>query len=219
MTNTSQSIAKLIHDLQEGDDVIRSQAAFALGMLGEPAVHPLTQLLNHPNSDVRMRVAWALGVIGADALPLLLELTESSDLTLRVEAIRVLGVVGEARALNQLMIALTDSDEQVAARAARALGKISDPRAYHPLMTALRHPSADVRYEACRALADLHIADSAVALLELAEQDTTQTSWGVSVSETARWAANEAKNTTKPSREEEFARVSSLLRQQKQSEG
>lgn len=213
MGYTSEAITRLVDDLQGEDEFARSQAAFALGMLGEPAVKPLAQLLRHPNSDVRMRASWALGVIGMAALPTLLELAEGPDQALRIEAIRVLGVVGEARALNEILIALTDANPHVAARAARALGKIGDPRAYHPLVTALHHPEADVRYEACRALADLHIPEAATALLELAERDTEQTSWGASVAATAQRAAAEASSAVRTSRDEEFERISKLLQQ------
>lgn len=213
MEHTSEAITRLIDDLQSDDEFARSQAAFALGVLGEPAVKPLVRLLSAPVSDVRMRAAWALGVIGAPAVPDLLALAEGHDQALRIEAIRVLGVVGEARALNQLMVALTDNETHVASRAARALGKIGDPRAFHSLVTALHHRNSDVRYEACRALADLHLIEAVEPLMEVVSDDTTQTSWGASVADIARRAAEEVTASSHGPRDEEFARVSRLLQQ------
>ena len=216
MNATPDVIAALITDLCGSDESLRTQASFALGVLGEPAVAPLTLLLESPNSEIRKRVAWVLGVIGAPALPTLLALAEGTDQTLRIEALRVLGVVGEARALNQLLVGLTDTDPRVAARAARALGKIGDPRAYHPLVTALQHPASDVRYEACRALVDLHVLDAVPVLHAMAATDATKTTWGAPVADAAQRAADElASSAAVPDHDEQFARVSAILRQQR----
>ncbi|NTU82535.1 MAG: HEAT repeat domain-containing protein [Chloroflexales bacterium] len=215
MDTTPDAITALIADLCGSDESLRTQASFALGVLGEPAVGPLTQLLESPTSEVRKRAAWVLGVIGAPALPSLLAMAEGPDRNLRIEAIRVLGVVGEARALNQLLVGLTDGDPRVAARSARAIGKVGDPRAYHPLVTALRHPSPDVRYEACRALVDLHVLDAVPVLREMAVADVTRTSWGAPVADAARRAADELESSAvSPDRDEHFARASAILRRQ-----
>lgn len=217
--DTPDAIVALISDLCGDDESLRTQASFALGVLGEPAVEPLTKLLEAPTSEIRKRAAWVLGVIGAPALPALLRMAEGPDRQLRIEAIRVLGVVGEARSLNQLFVGLTDTDARVAARAARAIGKIGDPRAYHPLVTALRHPSPDVRYETCRALVDLRVLDAAPVLRAMAESEATQTSWGAAVSDAARRAADELEaGAASPHQDEHFARASAILRQQLGSE-
>lgn len=213
MSATPNTIMALIDDLCGSDEAQRTHAAFALGVLGDAAVAPLIELLHAPTAELRKRAAWVLGVIGAPALPALLALAEGQDQALRIEAIRVLGVVGEARALNQLLVGLTDPDARVAARAARALGKIGDPRAYHPLLTALRHPSPDVRYEVCRALVDLQISEAAPTLRLAAATDQTRTSWGASVAEAALRAAAELEAAADgPDHQAQFARVSDLLR-------
>lgn len=215
MDQTPEVIAALIADLCGPDEFLRTQASFTLGVLGEPAVEPLTALLSAPDSETRKRAAWVLGVIGAPALPALLQMAEGNDEKLRIEAIRVLGVVGEARALNQLFAGLADPSPRVAARAARALGKIGDPRAYHALLTALRHPQADVRYEACRALVDLHVPDAVPVLRELAASESGQTSWGASVADAAARAAAEIENAASaPAHDADFERASRLLRDQ-----
>jgi len=212
MEGTPESIAQLVADLQATDEFTRAQAAFALGMLGEPAVPSLIELLSHTDRDVRMRAAWALGVIGSPALRPLIELAEGQHPALRIEAIRVLGVIGEGRALNQLFHALTDPDARVAQRAAAALGKIGDPRAFHPLLTALHHPSPDVRYAVCTALGHLHTVDAIAPLEELAEEEPSATSWGASVADAARRAAQEIAAARPTQTDTEFARVSALLR-------
>ncbi|NJN16775.1 MAG: HEAT repeat domain-containing protein [Oscillochloris sp.] len=215
MSHTPEMIISLIADLCGSDEFRRTQASFALGVLGEPAVGPLTELLSSPDSETRKRAAWVLGVVGAPALPRLLELAEGDDEHMRIEAIRVLGVVGEARALNRLFIGLADPNPRVAARAARAIGKIGDTRAYHALITALRHPKPDVQFEACRALVDLRIIEAIPALLELATIEDVRTSWGASVAEAAERAAAElASFANEPIRDSDFERASRLLREQ-----
>jgi HEAT repeat protein len=218
MERTPDSIAQLIADLQSQDEFARAQAAFALGMLGAPAVDPLVGLLAHNDHDVRLRAAWALGVIGQPALRELLDLAEGENSALRVEAIRVLGVIGEARALNQLFQALTDGDSRIAQRAAVALGKIGDPRAFHPLLTALHHPSPDVRYAVCNALAHLYIADAIAPLEQLASEETATTSWGASVADAATRAAQGIASARPTRMDNEFARVSALLNQHQQDD-
>jgi hypothetical protein len=47
---------KLIQDLLTGDDNSRQRAAAALVEMGQPAVHPLTAALAHPNADARRMV-------------------------------------------------------------------------------------------------------------------------------------------------------------------
>jgi len=211
MNRTPDSIAHMVEDLQSEDDFARAQAAFALSMLGEPAVDPLIRQLSHADRDVRMRAAWALGVIGQPALRALLELADGPDIALRVEVIRVLGVIGEGRAINQLFHGLTDPDSRVAQRAATALGKIGDPRAFHPLLTALRHPAPDVRYAVCVALGHLHINDSIAPLEDLAQTDGSTTSWGASVAEAARRAAQEIAAARPNEADAEFSHLSALL--------
>src|SRR5689334_20788357 len=218
MERTPDSIVQLIAELQSQDEFARAQAAFALGMLGAPAVNPLVELLGHADHDVRLRAAWALGVIGQPALRSLLALAEGNDSALRVEAIRVLGVIGEARALNQLFHALTDDDARIAQRAAVALGKIGDPRAFHPLLTALHHPPPDVRYAVCNPLAHPHIPDAIGPLETLAREDQSATSWGASVAEAANRAAQGIASARPVRLDDDFARVSALLHQQHQEE-
>ena len=218
MEQIPASITHLIEDLQSEDEFARAQAAFALGMLGEPAVNPLIAQLSHTNRDVRMRTAWALGVIGQPALRPLLDLAEGDDITLRVEAIRVLGVIGEGRALNQLFHCLTDPDPRVAQRAATALGKIGDPRAFHPLLTALHHPAPDVRYAVCNALGHLHVADAVAALEELSACDTVATSWGASVADAARRAVQEIASARPSEADSEFTHLSALLQSHRNQE-
>jgi HEAT repeat protein len=218
MDQVPETIAHLIDDLQSEDEFARAQAAFALSMLGEPAVNPLVELLSHTDRDVRMRAAWALGVIGHPALRPLLDLAEGDDITLRVEAIRVLGVIGEGRALNQLFHGLTDPDPRVAQRAATALGKIGDPRAFHPLLTALHHPAPDVRYAVCNALGHLHVPDAVAALEELAASDTGATSWDAPVADAARRAAQEIASARPREADTEFAHLSALLQSHRSEE-
>lgn len=214
MSEPSDSLNRLIDDLQSDNEFARAQAAFALGMLGAPAVEPLVKLLGHSDHDVRLRSAWALGVIGQPALEALLALANNEETSLRIEAIRVLGVIGEARALNHLFLGLTDPDPRIAHRSAVALGKIGDPRAFHPLLMALHHPSPDVRYAATHALTNLHIPDAIGPLEQLASEDTSMTSWGASIAEAATRAAAQIASARPLRLADEFSRVQALLQNQ-----
>jgi len=160
---------------------------------------------------VRMRAAWALGVIGQPALPALLELAEGDDPVVRIEAIRILGVIGEGRSLNALFHALTDPDPRVAQRAAIALGRIGDTRAFHPLLIALHHPAPDVRFAACNALAHMNVAEAIPALRQRAEEDPARTSWGASVADAARRAIQEIEASNPNVSTDQFARVRDIL--------
>lgn len=211
MEHTPEVIAKLIADLQDEDDFTRSQAAFALGVLGEPAVPSLLPLLNAPTRDMRLRAAWTLGVIGGPAVPALLNMMEQKNRQLRIEAIRILGVIGEARAINHLIKALNDFDPEIAARAARSLGKIGDPRAFDALTAALKHPEADIRYEAATALGMLHLPESVPLLEQAYAIEHEETTWGANVKLTMERAINDAKMPRDRSFAAELAKLTQVL--------
>lgn len=70
----------------------------------------------------------------------------------RWSAVEVLGEIGDTEAIEPLIQALKDKDEDVRRNAVEALGKIGDTRAVEPLIQALEDKNADVRETAVEAL-------------------------------------------------------------------
>jgi HEAT repeat protein len=214
MTLAPDSVTTLINNLQGDDDVVRSEAALALVLMGAAAVQPLVELLSSPNADTRMRSAWVLGAIGGPALPAMIDLVQSEDQRLRTEAIRIMGVIGQTEALDHLMHALADPNAEIAARSARAIGRLGDPRAFHALTTALHHPEPDVRYEVCRALANLRMPEALPILGRIAATDESHTRWGASVASVADYAIQELQAVNRSRTDQELERLSRLINQQ-----
>jgi HEAT repeat protein len=142
------------------DAEVRSDAAKALGGIG-PAAHvgvsSLIAALDDPDRDVRWNAVMALGAIGRlayEAIPRLLQALQTSNergYTPRVAD--ALGKIGAQQAVEPLIRALSDKQNQVSA--ARALGKIRNPVA----ISALLHQSFDddgtVRWAVIEALGDI----------------------------------------------------------------
>ena len=94
-----QEIEELIQALQDDDEDIRWDAAFALRDIGERAIPALIQALQ--DQDVRRRVALALGKIGSvDAVPALIQALQDKDINVRASATRALKEIGTLGALN-----------------------------------------------------------------------------------------------------------------------
>jgi hypothetical protein len=74
----------------------------------------------------------------------------------RAAAAEALGKIGDRRAVEPLILALTDKDWGVRLNAAVALGEIGDARALGPLSVALKDSDHDVRTWAAQALYKIH---------------------------------------------------------------
>jgi HEAT repeat protein len=125
------------------DDMVRANAAFALGELCEPrALEPLLDTLRDDKSQLlRFVSADALGALGdAGALELLVTtLRSDKEWLARAVTARALGTLGDVRALEPLADALrVDNNVSVRLRAADALASLRDARALEPLRAALR---------------------------------------------------------------------------------
>ena len=90
---------------------------------------------------------------------------------LRWPAARALGVIGDARALRQLIAALSDESELVRENAARALGEIRAREASSPLMESLHDSDAGVRSAAAGALGKMTATDAVGALCRTMGED------------------------------------------------
>ncbi len=120
-------VSVLIHFLKDEDWYVRSNAAEALGEIGDArAVEPLIQaLLGDESEGVRGEAAGALGHIGdARAVEPLIQALKDEDWWVRKEAAWALGKIGDERAIEPLTQALNDEEELVRAQAEAALEKI-----------------------------------------------------------------------------------------------
>jgi hypothetical protein len=64
MIRAASSVDGLARALSDASDEVRSQAAWALGMIRDSrAVGPLSRALKDEDADVREQAAWALGLI------------------------------------------------------------------------------------------------------------------------------------------------------------
>lgn len=103
----------------------------------------------------------------------LLALVKHRDWRVRANAMRALGGCRDGRAVEPMVAALTDKDEnpEVSGNAALALGAIGGARALEPLAAALKHKDSRVRGAAACALGRLRDPGSLRPLAEALEDD------------------------------------------------
>jgi HEAT repeat protein len=142
----------LLAALGDLDSAVRTEAAEALGRIAgahpEPSQRraPVDALLESFRDDqvqVRSAAARALGMIGPDAVAGLVRALKHEEMQVRSAAAWVLEQIGEqygkaaGRAVEPLIQALDDEDEQVRWYAVGALGVLRDPRAVPRLVKML----------------------------------------------------------------------------------
>ena len=122
------AVAPLIHALiHRRDENVKREAADALVIVGPPAVEALFHVLtlNHKKAHIiaRQIAAWTLGTIGDERAvePLGDALANDSSPSVRHEAARALARVDGDRAVELLVQATKDRDEDVRKEAKRAL--------------------------------------------------------------------------------------------------
>lgn len=128
----SPAVVTLTGNLQNPDEVVRLNAASALGSMGnvaKAAIPDLIVTLKDSNSIVRSSAASALGGIGIEAkaaIPALSTALQDEDKSVRFIAASTLGNMGiEAKAaIPRLTEALQDNDSSVRSTAAYALSRI-----------------------------------------------------------------------------------------------
>lgn len=150
LLGTIQSV-KITGGIKERDMGEQWSVAWAIADIGKPAVEPLIAALNNKDSDeyIRKRAPLALGRIG------------------------------DSRAVEPLIAALKDENNEVRFSAAIALGDIKDPRAIEPLIAILKgepliatlkdDDDGDVRRSAAWALGkigDLRAVEPLIAALK-----------------------------------------------------
>ncbi|MGB3693600.1 MAG: HEAT repeat domain-containing protein [Spirulinaceae cyanobacterium] len=122
------AVTILLELLQSTDESIRSNAAYALGRLGEREVESvgpaLISLLEDPETLVRSDAAESLGLLAyqpaREAVEFLLQ--NDTEPFIRADAAETLGDLGDAQAIDSLKLAMEDPDSSVRSYAANSLG-------------------------------------------------------------------------------------------------
>ena len=116
---------KIIQRLQTKNLVQLNTAREALVIIGEPARDRLVYILGEGHTHRRQDAAFVLGMMGDPAAvkPLCLALHHPDPL-LRMIAVEALGKIGDPAALDTLRLALGDKDSHVSAAASKAIKKI-----------------------------------------------------------------------------------------------
>lgn len=120
------SIAILIRDLNDRDEITRRKAAAVLGEVGDSSVLPaLIKCLD--DGAVRKTAVKAIGKIGdRSPVPLLMGLMKDGDSAMRWMTADALGNIGDKRAVPVINEALKDEDRQVRESAVNALVRIGN---------------------------------------------------------------------------------------------
>ncbi len=146
----SEAIEPLIQLFSDEDRFVRSRAAHALSMIGEPAVPPLIHALKNANPDVRWGAALAAGKIKNPLMvePLILALADE-EMMVRGEAASGLASIGTP-ALHPLLSFLKGSKGETRIEVMTALGELRNAAAIEPLVQLLENADDDER----KAIAD-----------------------------------------------------------------
>lgn len=157
--NNEVALPSLLKCLRDNDPILRSEAARALGTLGDAkAVPPLIHAIQADASD-----------------------------EVRFYSIYALGLIGDANAVVPLIAALTDLKgvSRVRGMAAETLSRFCDDRVVATLTSFLSDSLVEVRYWAAYALGELGANQALPELLRLANTDDAVTPDGESVKEEA----------------------------------
>ena len=141
-------VEPLARSLRDGDWQVREAAVEALAMVGSPAVDPLIKQLR--DWDIRKYAIRALGKIKDERVldPLLAQLRSDEFKEDATEALVELG----QPAVEKLVAALKDKDENVRKQAVIALGRIKDSGAVEALIERLQDKDWFIRLTAAAAL-------------------------------------------------------------------
>ncbi len=120
-------VKPLLDALKDDDADVRNWAGFGLSRAGAFAVPALVEALAEEDALLRTEALRALISIGREAVPALIAALSSQSDRVRWLSAQALGDIGDPRAVDGLVAALRDSDEQTRKRATMALVKLGAP--------------------------------------------------------------------------------------------
>ena len=155
--NNDEATEALISGLSSPDQMLRRDAAQALGQLGDPhAVPALIERLDDSHSGVQAAAIEALGTIGAPrALSPILQELKNPNSSVREAAVRALSDLGDPAVLPALRERIKDENTRVHITATTALGTLGDKNAVDLLVGNLGHRRNDVRAATAAALGQI----------------------------------------------------------------
>jgi HEAT repeat protein len=171
------AVPDLIAALNDPSPEVRWRAVTALGEIRDPQAIPgVMEILRDPDPTTARAAHDALVALDArDRIPALREwLQGSGSSSARALAAEGLRLLAGRDAVEPLVAALRDPDEEVAKAAAAALGALGDSRATEPLGRVVADGSAApwLRYEAVKALEALgDVAGASALQIALADPD------------------------------------------------
>jgi HEAT repeat protein len=116
---------KIIEQLQTKNLPQLNTARGALLLIGEPARDKLIFILREGHIHRRQDAAFVLGMMGDPAaIPALKLAMHNPDPLLRMLCVQAMGKIGDPAGIDTLRLALSDGDPQVAREAQKALRKI-----------------------------------------------------------------------------------------------
>jgi HEAT repeat protein len=157
---------------------VRTQAARALGRIGQPAASsafPLIGALQDEHESVRLEATKALGRVGGPktaTINALIERLQDVSPPVKAAAARALGALEKAaaHAVSELMLLLQDRDEAVRTAVAEAIGQIGplNEKTTDQLVLGLNSPDNIVRAQTAEALGTIGepAQETAAALIE-----------------------------------------------------
>ena len=155
-------------EIETRRDLRRVYAAAILGEIGDPsAVEPLARALKDANDDLRCQASGAIAKFGPGAVEPLAAMLVDPDPNTRILAAGVLGDTGDPAAVDPLIGALRDENDDVRGAAGGALFRIGDA-AVEPLIAATKDADRNVRLYAAGALKYVGDPRAIDALQELA---------------------------------------------------
>lgn len=170
-----KDLPALIAALGDKDEVVRLNAAYALGTIGAPAVPALIEIWREASrsgveTESFQHATYALSAIGAPAVPALIDTLQDENESIRASAAYALGDIGSAaqEAVPALTQGLRDESALVRRHATEALGLIGQPApdTVSALSGMLQDEHYWIRDNAARALARLGpAADAAIPAL------------------------------------------------------
>ncbi len=129
------------------------------------------QLVLETDFFVRENITWAIVRMGQVAVMPMLELLEHTDPTARFQAAHALSKLGDTRAVNALVLALQDEHLEVVQKAAFALGQLKDDTAIPALVALLGDKHPELQTTVQRALEGFGIAALPILEQVLHHQD------------------------------------------------
>ena len=171
------AIDALVMALLDSDRPLRIRKA-VVEALGDnetnAAADALSELIRNSSEKLELRLV-AIRSLGyredPRVLPVLIAtlMNNKEDHSLRKKAASALGDIGDRRAVNPLLRALKDTDDNIGSSCIYAFSKIEDPRAVPTLVGILNDKDSSLRFNAARALGfigDTHAVEPLITAME-----------------------------------------------------